>query len=340
MRDIGERKEHQRRIARLSRIHAVLSGINSAIVRIRDRTEMFREACRIATTHGEFKAAWIATVDNETLDGAVVAWSGGDDSYISKVRVTARADAEYTDRPASVAVREMRPVISNDVSTAEGLSALRAELLALGHRSSAAFPLMVGDRAVAVLVLHAAESGFFDEEECKLLNELAGDIAFNLEYIEKEEKLSYLAYYDALTGLPNSTLFHDRLTQFIQAATRNAARIALILINLDRFRNLNDSLGRQGGDTVLKTLAKRLREVLREPFSIARTSGDTFALAVAELGHENDVVGLLKDRVLPAVGQPIPLGSEEIRVSAKAGIAIHPGDGQAADVLFRNAEAP
>ena len=192
---------------------------------------------------------------------------------------------------------------------------------------------------MAVLVLHAAEVGFFDEEELKLLNELVGDIAFNLQYIEKEEKLNYLAYYDALTGLPNSTLFKDRLTQFVHAATRNAGRVAAIIVNLDRFRYLNDSLGRHSGDALLKLVGKRLVEVLREPFSVARTGADTFALAVAGLRHEDDVADLLRDRVFPALGEPFEINGTEIRVSAKAGVVLYPGDGSDAEILLRNAEA-
>ena len=339
VRDISERKEQQKRIARLSRIHAVLSGTNSAIVRIRDRNEMFQEACRIAVTEGEFRAAWIGTIDLQTQEGTVVAWSSVNDGYINKLSLTARADTPYSDRPACRAVREMRPVITNDISAEPGLTSLSADLIKHGHRSAAAFPLVAGKGAVAVLVLHAAEVGFFDEEELKLLNELVGDIAFNLQYIEKEEKLNYLAYYDALTGLPNSTLFKDRLTQFVHAATRNAGRVAAIIVNLDRFRYLNDSLGRHSGDALLKLVGKRLVEVLREPFSVARTGADTFALAVAGLRHEDDVVDLLRDRVFPALGEPFEINGTEIRVSAKAGVVLYPGDGSDAEILLRNAEA-
>jgi len=98
-----------------------------------------------------------------------------------------------------------------------------------------------------------------------LLNELAGDISFGLQYIEKEERLHYLAYYDALTGLPNSALFRDRLSQFVGGAKHGPGVVTLILIDLDHFTHINNTFGRHAGDRLLKSVAERLRGALQEP---------------------------------------------------------------------------
>src|SRR5205085_4608886 len=108
---------------------------------------------------------------------------------------------------------------------------------------------------VGVLVLYASESEFFHEEEMKLLTELIGDIAFAIDHIEKEEKLNYLAYYDVLTGLANRNLFLERVAQSMRSAVSGGQKLALYLIDLERFKNINDSLGQAAGDALLRQVA-------------------------------------------------------------------------------------
>ena len=101
-------------------------------------------------------------------------------------------------------------------------------------------PLLIADEPVAVFSLHAAEAGYFDEAETKLLHELAGDISFALDHIEKAERLDYFAYYDALTGLANRSLFLERVAQYMRSAASHGHKLALFLIDLERFKNIND----------------------------------------------------------------------------------------------------
>jgi len=337
--DVTERKQQEQRIARLTRIYAVLSGINSAIVRIRDRIELFQEACRIAVTEGVFEMAWIAVIDPATLEGEVVARAGGEPSYLEGVRISARPDAPESARPASRALREGRPVVCNDIAADPVLASLKSELLARGHRSVAAFPLTVEGRVVAVLSLFGAEPGIFDEQELKLLEELAGDISFGLQYIEKEETLHYLAYYDGLTGLANSTLFDDRLTQLLPGARNSESAVAVLVIDLDRFTRLNDTLGRHTGDALLRAVAERLDEVLGDDAVLARIGADTFAVAVAGLRHGTDAATVLHEKVFASLARPFSVDDKEIPITARAGIALYPDDGDDAATLFRNAEA-
>ena len=219
LQDVTLQKDQERRVAHLNRVAVVLSGINSAIVRFHDRNALFQEACRIAVNQGAFGMAWIGIIDPATQQGKVVASFGGKGEQVAPFSTRA-ARADYAslldgDLPWSVAVRELRPVICNDIDTL--LPAMDA-LQKHGYRSLAAIPLMLEHQAVAVLTLLSDEVDIFDDQEQKLLSELAGDLSFGLRFIDKEEKLSYLACYDVLTGLPNRMLFHDRLTQFLQGA--------------------------------------------------------------------------------------------------------------------------
>src|SRR4029077_14917329 len=125
-----------------------------------------------------------------------------------------------------------------------------------------------------ILTLYAPERNFFDDEELKLLTELAGDISFGLEFIAKGEKVDYLAYYDALTGLANRRLFLERVAQYIRGAVSGGHKLALFFIDLERFRNINDSLGRPAGDALLKQVAEWLSRVVGDPNLIARMGAD------------------------------------------------------------------
>lgn len=337
--DITERHEHEHRIARLSRIYAVLSGINSAIVRIRDADELMHEACRIAVEEGVFRLAWIGEIDPSTLEGRVVAWYGGADELLRSVQFSADPESPQRDRPSSRALRERRPVICNDLVNDPLVAPLKEALTRAGCRSLAAFPIIVDGAADAVLVLCSTDTGFFDEQELKLLRELAGDIAFGLQYIEKEESLNYLAYYDALTGLANSALFHDRLGQFLSSARAARERVAVMLIDIERFTQVNSSFGRQVGDALLRLVAERLSQALDEPFSLARISADMFAIAVGGLQRMADVALILHDQVLRALELPFSVEGAELQLTAKAGVALFPSDGDDAGTLFRNAEA-
>ncbi len=337
--DITGRRAQEQKIARLSRIHAVLSGINSIIVRIRDPQELLNEACRIAVDHGGFRMAWIGLVDASAKKIVPAAWAGYEEGFLGTgLRLSTEEGVFEGEGTGGRAIRSRAPIVTNDFATDPQIF-YKKEHLERGYRSGVILPLLVGGEAVGLLSLYAPETNFFDEEEMKLLLELAGDIAFALGYIEKEETLKYLANYDALTGLPNAGLFHDRLTRFVGDAVRSSSRAAVILINLERFRQVNETFGRKAGDALLKTVAERLGRTLHDPGSLARIIGDTFAVAAARIDSEDDLPKLVDDRILPIFAQPFAVNETQIRVSVRAGLAVYPDDGRDAETVFRNAEA-
>ena len=216
-RDVTDMRKQEQRIARLARITAVLSGINSAIVRIRDMRELLEEACRVAVDEGQFKLAWIGMLDRSTMQVKPVASAGDEQDYIKRVR---QGIQEGTHEGSGVVGRTMRgrkPVVTNDIANDEKMIT-RKEAVARGFGARVGLPLLVDGVAEGVFVLYAPEPGFFDDEEMKLLEELAGDVSFALESHEKRKKLDYLAYYDALTGAPNRGLYLERLARLTQAA--------------------------------------------------------------------------------------------------------------------------
>ncbi len=330
----------QERIERLTRIRTVLGEINAAIVRIRKRQELFEEACRITVEHGKFGMAWISEFDPLTLDVTPIAYAGAAAGDFVTSKTTARADVPLGQGVVGRAIRARDLVFVNDMTAEPDVgSTKRREAIRLGYRSVIALPLMLQDAVFGTLTLYAKEPDFFNEDELRLLRELTGDISFALENIAKEEKLSYLAYYDTLTALPNRTLFIDRANQQMQARSGEAPIVAMILINLERFRNINESFGRHGGDELLKLVAKRLEKAFHGKDYLARTGADGFGVVIRGIRDAETVVHILGDEVLGCFREPYHLSGSEVRVAAKAAIAMFPADGSDADTLFNNAEA-
>jgi PAS domain S-box-containing protein/diguanylate cyclase (GGDEF)-like protein len=330
----------QEKIERLSRIRAVSSQINAAIVRIRNRQELFDEACRIAVEAGRFPFAWLGIVNREAKQLKAVAWAGDERGFLDSMRRGRPLDAAATQDhgPARRAVLEKKAVVANDIRNDPAVPRKR-EHLERNINSVAALPLLVADEAVGVLALHAREAGFFDEEEVKMLSELASDIAFALDHIEKAEKLEYLSYYDTVTGLPNRSLFMDRAGQQMRSRGGEPLMAAVILVNLERFRNINETFGRQGGDTLLKLVAHRLEAAFHGKDYLARVGADNFGVVMRGIRDAATVVHAVESQILACFHDPFRLRETEVRAAARVGVAMFPADGAEVDTLFGNAEA-
>ena len=340
--DITERRLAEIRIQRLNRVYAMLSGINALIVRVQNREDLFREACRVAVEHGQFRAAWVGLVDQAAARIQPMAWCGTDDDYIARVPMSlVERDPSGNGRLLSLAaeaVLEGRAVVVDDLQSDPRVR-LKDDARERGLRSLAVLPLPVGGRFAGVLALYASEPGFFDAAEIKLLLELASDIAFALDHIEKAERLNYLAYFDALTGLANRSLLHERLTQHIESARRERHKLAVLVINVDRFKAINDTLGRQAGDQLLQQLAQRYQQDTRDGAWYARIEADHFALVLPDLKSEEELARRIEANYQAQFGPPFQAGEAELRISARFGIAMFPNDGGDAEALLRNAEA-
>ncbi|MDP1707664.1 MAG: EAL domain-containing protein [Gammaproteobacteria bacterium] len=337
--EIEERKRAEARVMRLNRVYAVLSGINTTIVRVREPQELFDEACRIAVKHGQFTFAWMGTFDVDTQQVTPVARAGRDDGYLDQINLTAAADTPGNCRLTAEAITQAKPVICNDIASDDRMNILCNEALSRGYRSVAVFPLIVEGRPVGVFVLYAPEAGVFDEEEMRLLVEMAGDISFTMDKLEKEERLNYLAYYDVITGLPNRALLQDRVEQRIGAAYRDHKVFPVVMFNLNRFRSINETLGRQVGDDLLRQVAQRLQGVLGGTDILAHFSADYFGIVSRRHDEKVNIVHVL-ERMLSAIrDQSFLIGGQELHVSARIGVSCYPTDGEDAETLLRNADA-
>src|SRR5438552_6377574 len=151
-----------------------------------------------------------------------------------------------------------------------------------------------------------------------------------------------VAQFDGLTGLPNRALFLERLSHTLASAKEERAHTTVALVDIKRFGQMNEALGRGMGDALLRALAQRLRVFWTEPENVAKVGPDAFALGLVEAGGMHDAIGIaatLEKYVKQALAAPFAMGDKEIRVSLSIGVAFYPPDGDDAEVLFRNAEA-
>lgn len=340
IRDITDRVRDEARILNLNRVYAMLSGISSLIVRSSIHSELFRGACRIAVETGKFCKAWFGLVEPGRAAVRLVAWHGADDTFFASLQAQFDADPTGASRQLlEQAITDKRPTIVNAVEHHSAIPDPEL-LLASGSRSLVVLPIVVDGRTTGILSLHSDIPEFFDDDEMQLLNELAGDISFALSHLDKVERISYLANFDVLTGLPNRNLFTERLSERIRASVGvgdgQEQTMAIVLVDLEHFRRVNETLGKAAADDLLKVVASRLQ--LACP-SAARIGVDLFVFNVTDKASVTGIAHALVDVEKRCFEEPFLVNGNELRVGFRGGVAVFPGDGGDAETLLRSAEA-
>ena len=180
-------------------------------------------------------------------------------------------------------------------------------------------------------------------EEVHSLRDASGALAYFIHLLQDlsaqkhAEQLRTLAFYDSLTGLPNRNLFKDRLARAILAAERRSGGFALLYIDLDQFKQVNDSLGHDAGDELLREAAARMARTLRRSDTLARLGGDEFAALLEDVRGQPDA-GIAAEKILAACGEGYRLKGRLVHVTVSVGIGLHPRDGRDAGSLLEHAD--
>jgi diguanylate cyclase (GGDEF)-like protein/PAS domain S-box-containing protein len=335
-RDVTLRKAHQARIARLTRVHALTSRINAAIVRTRDRDALLLETCRIAVDAGELALAIVHEADFACDRLRLLCSEPKAHPFAELLQADYERGNVQGDFAGITGLK--KPHIVNDLPNAADFPR-RKDLVHHGVHSFAVLPLLVGGQPRWVLTLGSSQRAFFDAEETRLLGELADNLAFALEHIDTSERLAFLAYHDGLTGLPNRELLFDRAAQLIAACRHDGRKLAVVVVDIERFRQVNETLGRRGGDELLTLVAQRLIAATGTDATVARFDANAFALLVGPIENESVVAVLAEHEILGCLKDSFVVGGIELRISARVGISLFPSDGDSPESLVANADA-
>ena len=336
--DVTERRAAEERIKYLNRVFVVQSGINSLMVRVQDRDELFKGACNVAVDSGGFKMAMLGILDQDTMRIIPVAAAGKDEALLTSIRNVLASDELAANTMFTRVIREKKTIVSNDSANDTQL-VFQKSYAESGIRSMAILPLLVEGEAIGALALYARELDFFHDEEMALLTQLTDDIVFAMDHIGKQEKLNYLAYYDSLTGLANRSLFLENLAKYMRSAAIGGHMLAIGLIDLERFKSINDSLGRPVGDLLLKQVAQWMTQRSGDANQLARIGADHFAIVLPEVRSQIELAQWIESFLDSFQGYSFHLNEAAFRIGFKIGIALFPDDGTDVDTLFKNAEA-
>ena len=205
-------------------------------------------------------------------------------------------------------------------------------------RSTALVPVRSDDKVRGVLCICCKQEAAFGPEGVNFVQATSSVLSTALQRIDSEARLAYLAQFDPLTGLPNRALLADRFSQMIAQAGRRGSPLAVLFIDLDQFKAVNDTLGHAGGDGLLKQVALRLQSAVRPGDTVARISGDEFAIVLADLARAEDAA-LVAQKVIDGLGTAVDMDGRELFVTASVGIAAFPADGADAEALIGAADA-
>ena len=328
----------------LTRMLAALSATNEAIVRASSRSELFDLVCEAAAKGGKFKSTSIGLVraDSDYLD--FVASAGPTADSARKVRVSINeAHPERRGISGTAVVSRQACIVNDYLADARG-RAFHAIARSESTKSGAGFPLFVRGQVVGVMIFISPEKNTFTPEFAELLQRLTDNVSFALENFDRadektraDERIEYLASHDSLTNLPNREMFNGLLRRTIDAAARCQRSFAVLFIDLDRFKIINDSLGHDAGDMLLVEIGSRLRNALRSSDVVARLGGDEFVVILEEAAERHEVERIAGE-LLSVLSQPLQLSGHECHTTASIGIATYPFDGADMQTLTKNAD--
>ena len=236
------------------------------------------------------------------------------------------------------AVHRGEPVVVADIASDPLWEARRELALSHGLMACTSWPIVGKNRKIlGAFALYFRKPMAPTEKDLQLFSICTNLAGIAIESRASEEKIRYLAHYDGLTSLPNRFLFKEYLDLALRNARRHGNKFAVLFLDLDKFKEINDTLGHDAGDLVLREMAKRLRGCLRHTDKIARMGGDEFYVLIEELGNGRYAADVAK-KLLDAALRPVRIGDRECQLSVSIGIAIYPDDGNDGAMLLKNAD--
>jgi len=343
LKDVAVRRAQraaEQRVERLSRVLQMLSAINAGVVRIRERTHLFEETCRIAHDVGKYALAVIVLIDPGTRMARPVAWAGVEGDFTDQITfsVDGSDTPDTDDTVTGRALRTGREAISNDLLGAGNRLRFAERLFALGVNCLVSIPLLIDDTPIGAFTVGSCDSCAVSEEELRMLREVASNLSFALQFLHKEDTVRFLSYFDPLTGLAKRALFCERVSRLLARHAGEDTEVLVVAFDIEHLGVINDSFGRHVGDQVVQFVADNVKSQFEGSDSLAHLDGGHFAVVISGRESYETSVRVLHERLALALGQPLVIANHEIRVNVKAGLARFPENGADAESLLQNAE--
>ncbi|MBI2312785.1 MAG: EAL domain-containing protein [Betaproteobacteria bacterium] len=322
-----------------------LSAGNRTLLRAGGEQELLEEMCRAVVEVAGYRMAWVGYAQHDAEKTIrPMAYAGFESGFLQRPGATWDESTERGRGASGNAIRTGKPFIVRDVQTDPYFAPWREAATKRGYASVLGLPLRIDGEVGGALVIYAQEPDAFDQAELELLSEMADDLAYGISALrtrirqrEAEEKIRRMAFYNPLTGLPNRLMLRQRLEQAIADAKRNNRSFPLLVLDLDRFREINEALGYVQADKLLQEIGPRLAKALAEQEFLAYIGEDAFAVLLpgGDAEHGADAAR----RILKALDQPFEAAGLLIDVRASIGIALFPGHGADPDSLILRADA-
>lgn len=331
----------------LGRAFSLFSACNELILRADSEDRLLQSVLDELVSNRGFRFAWVGLAKHDERKSIeVMAQSGDATSYLSEVFPT-WGEGPEGDGPAGRAIRFRQPQVCDDMLDAAHVSPWHKHVREHGFASCLVLPCYFDDERTGILALYSEHKQAFTAEEIELMGRLSENVAFGLKALRDREALrraklaaELRAYRDVLTGLPNRQWIHEQLSTLDAQADRHGRYAAVLFVDLDGFKRVNDSMGHEVGDRLLRKVARRLQGLVREEDFVARQGGDEFVILMPfeklDVGADDDLEGQhgyltaaashVAERIVTGMRKPFTDGHNEHYLGASVGVSLFPHD--------------